>query len=202
MPAWSMLARLASCATKPGGNGTRSTRRAPPRAARATHQGRARDIGGTFETHCTGRARVRFRNALRCPTRPSGGTARWFVSTLLRGVWRMGCVRLWRQSADRQAGPLVLCRTSAARCVMSLNYELSIPKPTRHPPGLRSLGYHRPMELRAWASLGYAHAAPCPTATCRQDHLRSIGVVQVLRRRHHLITTRARDGMSDTHCEQ
>src|SRR2546428_5713680 len=51
--------------------------------------------------------------------------------------------------------------------------------------------------MEARASLGYAHAAPCPTATCRQDHLRSIGVVQILRRRHHLITTHSRDSMSD-----
>ena len=29
-------------------------------------------------------------------------------------------------------------------------------------------------------SLGHAHTAACPTATCRQDHVRSIGVVQVL----------------------
>ena len=63
------------------------------------------------------------------------------------------------------------------------------PRRTGHPPGLRFLGYERPMELRARASMGHAHTAACPTATCRQDHVRSIGVVQVLRRRHHLKTT-------------
>jgi hypothetical protein len=53
------------------------------------------------------------------------------------------------------------------------------------------------MELRARASLGHTHTTPYPTATRRQDHLRSIGVVHILRRRHHLITTRERGSMSN-----
>ena len=79
---------------------------------------------------------------MRASARPCRRATGWFVIAFLRGMRRLGTLRLWRQYARRAVGPVVLCRASA-----------TMGRPMTRPATIPAGSW--PLEMRAETAAAY-----------------------------------------------